>query len=233
MPAKSHFLILILILLIMSVANSLLSDPIYLSMGDHTKSWGDMFYLETNATPVLMTRKDIWTQYPVFLVPLGSGSDGAERHALLWDPSRLTNWKTTDDAMVIRLRKALADSPKWVVESPLREDHICVIRMVYKTQNQDRNQERNMNQKRLYPIPRLSTLKDIYKHYPVVSHPIHNNQIHSIELYKNRIRMLSNIKGYDVTEEMKEQILDALRASASWRVLRAELPSEVCRLEMA
>ena len=45
--------------------------------------------------PVLSLRKDIWTNFPVTLVPLGTGDDGAERHAVVWHRKHLVEWRET------------------------------------------------------------------------------------------------------------------------------------------
>jgi hypothetical protein len=98
--------------------------------------------------PVLTLRKHIWENFPVTCVPLGSGADGAERHAIVWHRKNLTEWR--EDALSweewmdfqkithYRLMKCLEASNRWTVEPPRRRsDDICVIRMNFAPKDED------------------------------------------------------------------------------------------------
>ena len=43
----------------------------------------------------LNLRKDIWTHFPVIVVPLGRGTDGAERHAIVWNRKKLSETRAS------------------------------------------------------------------------------------------------------------------------------------------
>ena len=71
--------------------------------------------------PDLRLRKDIWTHFPVTVVPLGRSSDGAERHSVQWHRERLLTGRDDFDfdeyvnTVERRLFKALEASSKWDV----------------------------------------------------------------------------------------------------------------------
>jgi len=103
--------------------------------------------------PELVLRKDIWTHFPVTLIPLGKDAGGAERHSVQWHRVKLAQSRTSsdfdEDIMTIerRLLKALTASSKWdvlpaetrgyvtiVPETPLTGEltaarEICILRM--------------------------------------------------------------------------------------------------------
>jgi hypothetical protein len=103
--------------------------------------------------PELVLRKDIWTHFPVTLIPLGKDAGGAERHSVQWHRVKLAQSRTSsdfdEDIMTIerRLLKALEASSKWdvlpaetrgyvtiVPETPLTGEltaarEICILRM--------------------------------------------------------------------------------------------------------
>lgn len=135
-------------------------DPMMAAMADGTALWGDIcadlvmcpspreeaarreelpedWDLEF---PELRQRKDIWTEFPVTVTPLGRGADGAERHAISWHRANFEEWRNTrtadyDEAMDYagitehRLMKCLNASKYWSVEDSVADGIICVIRM--------------------------------------------------------------------------------------------------------
>ena len=210
----------------MSTIDLIASDPILSAMAKGDIPWGDLLIShEETATPVLKTRKDIWTTFPVKLIPLGTGDDGAERHAIAWDYTRFRsgNWLDYERSTRERLYRGLEASKKWVVEPATpRNDYICVIRMVF---------EGYQPTELCNQGPALTTLADIYNFFPAVTYKMSNNT-HSIELHSKRLKKMSEIKGYDVTCEVEQELISALKASIRWRVLVAKLPCELCRIEM-
>lgn len=147
--------------------NNLPMDDFYTLMASHTISWGDlcMDYVapvssaEAEPTtpkddepvrdmefcweydvPTLNKRKDIWENFPVSLIPLGAGPDGAERHAIVWHRKNYEEWRQTrsrdfDEWMdydIITphlLFKALGASKYWTVEDSTADGQVAVIRM--------------------------------------------------------------------------------------------------------
>ena len=71
--------------------------------------------------PDLRLRKDIWTHFPVTVVPLGRRADGAEYHSIQWHRDKLLAGRDDFDfdeyvsEVERRLIKALEASPKWDV----------------------------------------------------------------------------------------------------------------------
>jgi len=71
--------------------------------------------------PDLRLRKDIWTHFPVTVVPLGRRDDGAEYHSIQWHRERLLTGRDDFDfdeyvnTVERRLLKALEASSKWDV----------------------------------------------------------------------------------------------------------------------
>lgn len=214
------------------------------------KSWGDYQYEHDMARsldrvlpsdwdlefPILSLRKDIWTHFPVILMPLGTGSDGAERHAVMWHRKRLVAWRESRSAdfqewsdyeaiTEYRLLKCLRASARWVVEPAQTDAHICVIRMLYGDQAPELTIVQRVAQEH---IPVLTCLNDIKLYFPVVWHKLSDNsnaKLYSIELYEKKI--------VGDRAEVVQKLEKALRASGSWRVLRAAPGSkEICRLEM-
>jgi len=216
----------------MSTVDLIANDPILAAMAKGDIPWGDLLISsKDDNAPVLRTRKDIWTAFPVKLVPLGTGACGAERHAVAWDYMRRTsdtNLRESENSTRERLLSALRASTKWVVETTTCKYCICVIRMVF-----NGYQPTNIPQG-----PTLKAIADIYKFFPAVVYSVNggvnngvNNRMYSIELHSKRIEKLSEIKGYDVSEEVRSELLHALKDSGSWRVLSTRLPCEVCRIE--
>lgn len=89
--------------------------------------------------PVLKLRKDIWENFPVQCQPLGRGSDGAERHAIVWHRKNFSEWREAcedyfeamdyEEITLYRLFKCLEASKHWTVEPAMTSQQICVIRM--------------------------------------------------------------------------------------------------------
>jgi len=89
--------------------------------------------------PVLKLRKDIWENFPVMCQPLGRGSDGAERHAIVWHRKNFADWRAEcddffeamdyEEITTYRLFKCLEASKHWTVEPAQTSQQICVIRM--------------------------------------------------------------------------------------------------------
>ena len=146
--------------------NTMPAEEFYALMASHTISWGDlcMEYVAPTVevekptipkddepvrtmefcweydVPTLHKRKDIWENFPVSLIPLGAGPDGAERHAIVWHRKNYEEWRQTrsrdyDEWMdydIITehlLFKALEASKYWTVEDPAADGQIAVIRM--------------------------------------------------------------------------------------------------------
>ena len=209
------------------------------------------------AMPTLRLRKDIWENFPVSVVPLGKGVDGAERHAVVWHHNnfaawreerteRICDWLDYEDDQTRRLYKALAASTRWTVEPAITEEQLCVIRMNFIPREDVPAEGGERTEIAAAPVavkaavvtetpvqpaagctPVLVRLNDIRAHFPVVWKQIPGTRINVIELHGKQMRD----RGLNPATT-KEDLLRALRASASWRVLRAETPTEVCRIEL-
>jgi hypothetical protein len=193
--------------------------------------------------PRLFARKDIWENFPVSCIPLGRGEDGADRHAIVWHTFNLAMWretKTTDyfeamDYAAItesRLMKALGKCRKWTVEPALNEGQICVIRMNF---DAAKAPAAPLTLETGSEIPTLTRLMDIKAHFPVVWRETPSksaNKIYAIEIFNKQLREMSTAAGRDLTTEVTDRLMAALKMSTSWRVLRAE-GRELCRIECA
>ena len=189
--------------------------------------------------PILNLRKDIWTHYPVNLVPLGKGEDGAERHAIVWHRKRLQNWRADypkqyanwlsfETWTKFRLFHSLRNSSHWIVEEPKEESHLCVIKMLYNNQ---------APKPVLLPIhealPNLTSLNDIKDYFPVVWHKKSEQHVYSIELYSKKLKDAKTLFGYDLTEICKSRLIASLKASTAWKVTQSvENGSEFCEITM-
>lgn len=102
--------------------------------------------------PIKMrSRKEIWENFPVCVVPLGADYTGAERHAITWHNKNLRDWRedpisredgghgpnsgweysdyqTTQEYFLL---ETLKRSSKWTVEEAETNDQICIIRMKF------------------------------------------------------------------------------------------------------
>lgn len=189
--------------------------------------------------PSLIFRKDIWTHFPVIVVPLGRGTDGAERHAIIWNRKKLTEWRASarpetwlqhESVQHERLIQGLHASTKWTVEMAANPDHICVIRMKYAMSNKHASNY----EAPIIHSPVLTRLTDIKAYFPVVWRAISNNSTKSfaLELHRNDIAKLSAARGQDVEDQIVGILMRALKASTAWRVLQPVEANEFCRLEM-
>ena len=183
--------------------------------------------LEDYIVPDLTMRKGIWENFPVIVDAIPS-EDGTDRYALKWHAKNLADWKhsraaTWDEYQEyetfaeFRLLHALRKFPhKYRLEPPRNRDEIVVIAMVH-------GAEPRAN---AYRGPRLVRLNDIKEHFPVVWKEVVGapSKTYAIELFGKRIRELSAAAGHDVSEEVKRELLAALAASPSWRLLSGEGP---------
>ena len=215
-----------------------MADPVYVEMSQFKRPWGDILRYEYSdpihsacrtdtiqgpdpvQVPVLNLRKDIWLQFPVSLNPLGPGSDGAERHAVVWHTARLTelrNKHITDvkykERLTETLLNALHASTKWIVEPSQHPDQICVLRMVFDVARPVGNTEQPT-------IPTLKRLNDISANFPVVWHKIgdDSSKIYAIELYQKKVDAMSTTLGRNMEHEVRMNLLRALKASTAWQV---------------
>lgn len=189
--------------------------------------------------PTLHLRKDIWQNFPVHLIPLGKGDDGAERHAIVWNRKSLNTWRAThsnssNDWMKYEMKQtalllaALNQSKKWILETPIQDEHICVIRMGFQEQT-----EHNQPFIRV-PSPILTCLNDIKAFFPVVWHEVSNQstddlgRTYAIELYGKKMKSLSHIDQEDVVE----CLYSSLKSSTAWKVLPPVMPNEFCRIHL-
>ena len=184
--------------------------------------------------PVLNLRKDIWLQFPVSLNPLGAGSDGAERHAIVWHNARLTELlskHSTDlnymEDLTETLLRALHASTKWVVESSQHQDQICILRMVFDVARSVGNTEQPT-------IPTLKRLNDISANFPVVWHKIgdESSKIYAIELYQKKVDALSTTCGRNMEHDVRMNLLRALKASTAWQVFHPNDIHNYYRIEL-
>ena len=188
----------------------------------------------------LRLRKDIWTHYPVIVVPLGRGTDGAERHAIVWNRKKIANmrasmptdtWSQYETTQHDQLIQALQAGAKWTVEKATNPDHICVIRMKYKMHNKPASNY----EAPLVRSPILTRLTDIKAHYPVVWHAVEGaNKTFALELHRKAIAARAETagKGVDIEDQTVGLLMRALKASTAWRVIQPVLDGEFCRLEM-
>jgi hypothetical protein len=140
------------------------NDPLYAQMDSMKVSWADLVSEDAPVPPALedesnnkpkvleygwdfefpelRLRKDIWEHFPVTVNPLGRGSDGAERHAIVWHRKNYEEWRNTrtvdyDEAMdyeeitLFRLFKCITVSKYWTVEDATADGQIAILRMNY------------------------------------------------------------------------------------------------------
>ena len=208
----------------MSTVDLIANDPVLAAMAKGDIPWGDLL-ISYKDVPILKTRKDVWKAFPVKLIPLRTDMDGAERHAVAWDYARFTSNMGSqgyEKSMRGSLLNALKASTKWVVETTVSRYCICVIRMVFHGYRPEEETKANR-------ASTLNALTDIYKFFPAVVYALKSG-VYSIELHSKRMEKLSEIKGYDTSEEVRSELVEALKNSSSWRVLPAKLPCEVCRI---
>lgn len=195
------------------------------------------------AIPVktLKLRKDIWSKFPVIVVPLGRGTDGAERHGIVWHRKKLTSlratlpseaWQSYESIQQANLIESLRVGKRWTVEASVHPEHICVIRMKFPSvtppaANYEMPSVRS---------PVLTRLSDIKLHFPVVWHdvslPNATKKTYGLELHHTTLHRLSKERNCDAEDQIVGLLMRALKASTAWRVLQPETDAEFCRLEM-
>ena len=192
--------------------------------------------------PMLHHRKDIWEQFPVNLVPLGRGDDGAERHAIEWNRKKLLEareslpedaWWTFESSLERHLLVALRSSPHWSVEPAQNNKQLCIIRMAFSTKAQKKGRTDVKTERSITPL--LTCLNDIKRFFPVVWHSLDDadgKKRYSIELHHAGVQTMTNALGYNAEKSIETLLLTALNASTSWTVETAELCGEVCRIRM-
>ena len=205
-----------------------------------TLSSNDWSSLRSNTSnvpsQVFSSRKDIWENFPVSLVQLGRGSDGADRHAVVWNRKNLVEWRKTspftDWSMYEiqeenRLLKEISKSTKWTVEPPIADNQICVIRMEF-------GQKKHSSKDIFYRqnnVPILTCLKDIMTFFPMTVYheqaAIDDQKVYSIELSSKKLQEI----GY-MGQTIRTNILRALKATTAWSVLPGTT-NELCRIQMS
>jgi hypothetical protein len=226
------------------------------------ESPGPNYAVEHNALdnwsmPNLTMRKGIWENFPVVLKPL-EDRNGTERFAIEWHRKHLKEWKDERSASMdewmeyqayaeFRLIHALrAHAHQYVIEPPRTKDQIVVIAMKHREPRVEKPEPLAAphavprNEGKSHAVeptrgPVLHKLNDIKAHFPVVWHPVDGHvgkSTYALELFGKKIREMSMTVGHDVTEEVKHQLMNALRASRAWHVLPA-VGKELCRLEIA
>ena len=186
-------------------------------------------------------RKDIWSKFPVIVVPLGRGTDGAERHGIVWHRKKLAalrselsleNWQQHETHQHAILMETLQSSKRWTVEVSPHPEHICVIRMKFPSVTPPAANYESP----AIRSPVLTRLSDIKLHFPVVWHeiavPNATKKTYSLELHHVTIQRLSKERNCDVEDQIVGLLMRALKASTAWRVLQPEVDAEFCRLEM-
>ena len=210
--------------------------------------------------PDLVLRKDIWEHFPVTLIPLGKDAGGAERHSVQWHRVKLAQSRESSDfdediaTIERRLLKALEASPKWdvlpaeqrgyvtiVPETPLTGEitarkEICILRMNFvpelpqtAAEPTDGWQQVGSAAPTAGPKPELKRLNDIKTHFHACwsNKTTQNPNVHAISVHTKN----AQAAGLDVKQHGAD-LLEALKLSASWRVLPAVLKSELCRIEL-
>jgi len=179
------------------------------------------------------------------------------KHLKEWKDERsasMEEWMEYQAYAEFRLIHALrAHADQYVIEPPRTKDQIVVIAMKSEPRVEPRVEPRAAASRAAAPRaaaprnegkshaveptrgPVLLKLNDIKAHFPVVWHPVDGRagkSTYALELFGKKIREMSMAVGHDVTEEVKHQLMNALRASRAWHVLPA-VGKELCRLEIA
>ena len=265
--------------------DTLLFDELFARMNDPSFCWGDEALLNPPAPaplptlselgclplpdpdagwdcPELLLRKDIWTHFPVTLIPLGKDAGGAERHSVQWHRVKLAQSRESSDfdedvaTIERRLLKALEASSKWdvlpseqrgyvtiVPETPQTGEltakrEICILRMNFvpdapsepaATPTADGWQQVGAAQPTAGPKPELKRLNDIKTHFHACwsNKTTQNPNVLAISVHTKN----AQAAGLDVKQHGAD-LLEALKLSASWRVLPAVIKGELCRIEM-
>jgi hypothetical protein len=208
----------------------------------------------------LRSRKEIWENFPVCVVPIGTDSAGAERHAISWHLKNLRDWRTDplsrseggrgpnsmeeyndyQDTQEYFLLETLKRSRKWIVQEPETSGQICIIRMVFAPDTRipstavvESKEGEHVAIDVAPPrplLPSLRRLNDIKANYPVVWKRVEGASRESYALEFHRASLKN--RGLDAAT-VKPVLLNALQASPSWRVLGSAESSDICILEMA
>ena len=202
---------------------------------------GNMPYVPTR----VRSRKDIWENFPVCVIPLGTDSTGAERHSITWHNRNLTAWREDDTSrqdgghgpnspeeyedykgiQEYYLLESLKRCKYWTVVDAEAEDQICIIRMKFRAAAEPTTGTAPTDPL----LPRLMRLNDIKAHYPVVwSWPANDKKRCALEFHRVGLKS----KGLDA-EVVRPTLLRALKASTAWRVLPSTESSHICILELA
>lgn len=144
-----------------SLNERMTNDEFYVAMNAGVINWGDLCleapspaFVEDKVEykshaldfgwdleiPQLKLRKDIWENFPVIVEALGTGADGAERHAIRIHRKNWSEWREEmaenfDDYLnwdcntEFRLSKALESCRFWTVEESDDPNTFAVIRM--------------------------------------------------------------------------------------------------------
>lgn len=194
-------------------------------------------------SPPFISRKQIWENYPVSLIPLGKDNDGAERHAVVWKRKNLVEWRQTcpdtnawhmyESAVAAVLLNELRRSTKWVVEPQQKEDEICIIRMAFKSA------PNNVVSRKAWPpsniVPTLTRLADIKAFFPMAIWREQTNasanqakKSYTIELSCKKLKGLNET----TVQEIKQNLLRSLKATTAWTVTLSNCPDELCTIVM-
>jgi hypothetical protein len=177
-----------------------------------------------------------------------------------WRESRTSCFEEADNyesCCEYRLMKCLFANPRWTVEKPINTNQICVIRMNFENTTAvptklateslpianeevpskvDVEEWITVRRSNVGNVPTLLRLNDIKNNFPVVWHNIetfNGTTVYALEFHGKKLRDMSVAANRDVTEETRANLINALKASTAWRVLRSETPRELCRIEMA
>lgn len=209
----------------------------------------------------LRSRKEIWENFPVCVVPIGTDSAGAERHAISWHFKNLRDWRTDplsrseggrgpnsmeeyvdyQDTQEYFLLETLKRSRKWVVQEPETGDQICIIRMVFSpdtsvpasTSIVESKEGEHVAVDIAPPRPLLPSLRRLND--IKANYPVVWKRLEGAprESYALEFHRSSlKNRGLDAAT-VKPVLLSALQASPSWRVLGSRESSDICILEMA
>jgi hypothetical protein len=181
--------------------------------------------------PALSSRKEIWENFPVSLIPLGRQNE-ADRHAVVWNRKNIVEWRKTcpdtnswhvyEKVVKTLLMSELYRSTKWVVEPSEKEDQLCVIRMLFKGAN---NQTSNRVNRPANTVPTLTRLTDIRAFFPMVIWHQQSTKSYGIEI------CCKKLKGQDKSF-VEQNLLRSLKASTAWTVSNSANPAEICSIAL-
>lgn len=196
--------------------------------------------------PALVMRKDIWEHFPVHIEYINSDKSGCELWSVTWHRKRCA----TETLDVEALMTALEASPSWRVQDPRHSHEICVLQMMNRHSRAAAPAAAAVapaaapvedGWTRVASTARTATKKvylacinDIIKEFPAVRW----NNVTRPPMTARRGDIMSIVPNGKMSNQANpkayiQHLLAALQESTSWRVLRAETPAEICRLEMA